>query len=123
MRLTREEIRRMLQISVCEDAVAAFNALGYRSRASVLTGSDDLKRMVLMVIDRGVALGLQAGGEGEGKIELRRGHVCCSCSFGDSGLLLHPAPGETLRFGANYYGQMQLHQWLEGWEGQCSSSL
>jgi hypothetical protein len=116
MRRSREEIRLNLQITVSDDAVAAFNALDDATRASVWEGSDDLKRMVLMVIERGIALGMRPGEDGGDGLLLLDGNRRHRCRFTDTEMLLQPATGGEVSFVTNYYGQMQLYQWLEAWK-------
>jgi hypothetical protein len=111
--VTREKIRIILQIEVSEATVRRFNALDEALRVKVLAGSEDLQRMFLMVLEQCVSAGWE--------MQPLDSSEALSCSGGTKPLCVLPEPGELvvsygdeeLRFTANYYGQMQLHQWLE----------
>jgi hypothetical protein len=116
--MNAESVRRSLQINVSEGCIETFLSLPPETVALVRASLDDLQRMVLMVIDRCNALRLKAE---DGSVP----ETLCFCDtsrrvcitiekhalffeYRDEG-----RTAESHRFGANYYGQMQLYQQLD----------
>jgi hypothetical protein len=115
--MNAESVRRSLLITVSEGCIETFLSLPPETVALVRSSLDDLQRMVLMVIDRCNALKLESdAGRTPGTPCFCDTARCVCMTIEEHALSLeyrHENTVESHRFVANYYGQMQLHQWLD----------
>lgn len=101
-------VRRRLGISISEVGIHAFNAFDPELQGLAWQMREDLQRMMFMCLERGSAWGVDAHlKQEEGSLILEMLPHCFR--FDEEGITL--CDGSF--FTANYYGQLQLHQWLE----------
>lgn len=112
--LTRKQVRAALQLTLPEPVLLHFNALNEPFKTAVLDAGADVQRMVLMLLQKCVEAGIGCSELEEGNgLLIVNGDERVKCLVGCDGIAVKQQE-ETLHFSANYYGQMQWHQWLEG---------
>lgn len=115
--MNAESVRRSLQITVSDACVETFLSLPPETLALIRASLDDVQRMVLMVIDRCIALGLKARPAQQSEALCFADTKRSVCITLDADLLFlecrEDNNTQSHGFTANYYGQMQLYQWLD----------